>query len=892
MVDVPSDSTTTRTITVGGSISDTLEKLGDHDWFRINLTAGESISVLLDGITLEDPYLRIRDAQGNILFEIDDIVSGVNRDSLLGFTASYTGIFYIDAGAWDEGYTGNYTLSVSVYTPPPVATVEQAADQLVNGYWSGDSHHFNVTQGGTITVNLTALTAAGQTLARAALATWNDIIGVNFTEVAAGGQITFDDNKAGAFSSSIWADRIISTSQVNVSTQWLADNGTALNGYSFQTYIHEIGHALGLGHGGNYNETARYPYEALFQNDGWPVTVMSYFDQSENTYFAGQGFSQNFITTPMMADIAAMSVLYGLSTTTRVGNTTYGSGWGTAMGALCIFDSGGIDTIDVSAISGNHRIDLNPGSFSNIKSEVGNVSIALGVMIENATGGSGDDTLIGNSADNVLIGGAGNDSVSYASAAAGVTVNLGLAGAQNTIGAGTDTLTGFERLYGSQYGDRLTAGAGITIIHGGGGNDTLIATADGDILMGEAGDDTLISGAGDDQLSGGGGNDTFRDTTGGLSGDTITDFSAGDRIILTNANLGSFSFSLSGSTLTYAGGSLTLTGVTGTLVASAAAGGWVQLSLEASINDARNDFNGDGRSDLAWLNTNGTFTSWQGQPNGSFVANPGSGANALDASWRIVGVGDFNGDGKDDLLWRHQSGVIGQWQGQSNGTFANTSGVAANAVDNSWSVAGVADYNGDGRGDILWRHSSGEVSQWLGQPNGGFANNDGAAANKVDVSWTIVANSDFNGDDRADVLWRHTSGAFAEWQGTASGALVNAGSVLAGASGSVVGSGDFNGDSRDDVLMRAANGSITVWLGQASEQFTSFTPTRQLLDGNWKIVAIGDYNGDGKDDLLWRHGSGEAGEWLATGSGDFAYNGAIPTLDPSWQIQSPDILLV
>jgi len=94
------------------------------------------------------------------------------------------------------------------------------------------------------------------------------------------------------------------------------------------------------------------------------------------------------------------------------------------------------------------------------------------------------------------------------------------------------------------------------------------------------------------------------------------------------------------------------------------------------------------------------------------------------------------------------------------------------------------------------------------------------------------------------------------------------------------------------VLMRAANGSITVWLGQASEQFTSFTPTRQLLDGNWKIVAIGDYNGDGKDDLLWRHGSGEAGEWLATGSGDFAYNGAIPTLDPSWQIQSPDILLV
>lgn len=50
---------------------------------------------------------------------------------------------------------------------------------------------------------------------------------------------------------------------------------------------------------------------------------MSYFDQTENTYFAGLGFTQNFVTTPMMADIAAMSVLYGLSTTTRGGDNTY-----------------------------------------------------------------------------------------------------------------------------------------------------------------------------------------------------------------------------------------------------------------------------------------------------------------------------------------------------------------------------------------------------------------------------------------------------------------------------------------------------------------------------------------------------------------------------------------
>ena len=91
MVDIPGDNTTTRSILVGGSISDALEVVGDHDWIRIELTAGQSISVFLDGLTLEDPYLRIRNASGNLLYENDDISSGTNRDSLLAFTATYTG---------------------------------------------------------------------------------------------------------------------------------------------------------------------------------------------------------------------------------------------------------------------------------------------------------------------------------------------------------------------------------------------------------------------------------------------------------------------------------------------------------------------------------------------------------------------------------------------------------------------------------------------------------------------------------------------------------------------------------------------------------------------------------------------------------------------------------
>jgi serralysin len=516
--DIPGDSTTTASITVGGTVNGTLETAVDHDWFRIDLTAGQSITVFVDGTTLEDSYLRIHNAAGTVLYENDDINPGIVRDSRLSFTATSTGTYYIDVGSFEETYAGDYQVSVSVYTPPPLATYDQIANQLVEGYWGGDDHHFNVSQGGSLTVNVTGLTAAGKTLAREALKLWGDVIGVQFVEVTSGGQITFNDDQPGAFTDGSWSSGIISSSHVNISTQWLADYGTGLNSYSFQSYVHEIGHALGLGHAGNYNGSATYPYDASFQNDAWVTSIMSYFSPTDNTYFAGQGFTENFVVTPMMADIVAMQTLYGLSTTTRTGDTIYGfhSTAGRAVYdasanptvGYTIFDSGGTDTLDYSGFGTSQTINLNPETFSNVGSGVGNVAIARGVVIENAVGGSGSELIIGNSANNILDGGGGNDTVSYETASAGVTVDLSTAAPQNTIAAGVDTVQNFENLRGSAFGDVLTA-RGSGIIWAGAGNDVIHGSIwGGDHLYGESGDDTFVPGKGFDFVDGGVGWDT------------------------------------------------------------------------------------------------------------------------------------------------------------------------------------------------------------------------------------------------------------------------------------------------------------------------------------------------------------------------------------------------
>ena len=363
----------------------------------------------------------------------------------------------------------------------PVWSHDQIARQLTHDFWHSMGHSsqsFAIRSGGTLTVDVSQVNATDRAIAREALQTWTEMSGIQFREVSYGAQIRFDDENDGAYAStSGWGGRI-TQAEVNIKAGWSTD------AYRFQVYLHEIGHALGLGHAGNYDgarakaegRSITYGDDAMYANDTWLTTVMSYFHPG---LAPSVDATPSNLETPMVADLIAITNLYGTPVGVQAGNTTYGDGahgaeWMklSAVRTRTLVDSGGQDVIDLRSRSDDQRLDLNPESYSDLDGRKNVLAIARGTVIEDARLGGGDDTVAGNGAANridggagddkitgggggdAIIGGAGNDTLEGGSGrdaavfdAASGGFSASLAGQALTVrGAGTDTLTGFETL--------------------------------------------------------------------------------------------------------------------------------------------------------------------------------------------------------------------------------------------------------------------------------------------------------------------------------------------------------------------------------------------------------------------------------------------------------------
>jgi Ca2+-binding RTX toxin-like protein len=135
-------------VTVGGSASGALQIAGDHDWFAVQFQAGATYAINLvgragGGGTLADPYLQLHNSSGTLLASNDDITPGSDSDSQLVFTAPSSGTFYVDAGAFVDGYTGTYRVDVSqtgtATTPMGEVLVGAAGGDTLQGGAGGDS---------------------------------------------------------------------------------------------------------------------------------------------------------------------------------------------------------------------------------------------------------------------------------------------------------------------------------------------------------------------------------------------------------------------------------------------------------------------------------------------------------------------------------------------------------------------------------------------------------------------------------------------------------------------------------------------------------------------------------------------------------------------------------
>ena len=422
------------------------ESQGGTDWVAVTLVAGHTYSFGAVGLGavgsgVTDPLIKLHAANGTVLDQNDDSGPGFCAD--LSFTATTSGTYYIEVKSLNGVTDGEYGLVVTEGDRPSYgADLGAAVLYRAGASWNASAGEpVNITwavRGSGIATDASGdpapfsmLTAAQIAATQDALANYSEISNITFNRLVGSGGVasnsatilvgayTSTTDGAGAYAMFPGSTAASSSDgDLWINNDSVSTTSMPVGTYDYFVFLHELGHAMGLEHPGDYNAAPgvniTYRNSAQFIEDSQQFSVMSYFAATDTQADS----PTSYCDTLMLYDIYAIQSMYGVNSATRSGNDTYGfhsnlSGaydfTANADPLMCIWDGAGLDTLDLSGFGGRQVIDLNDGGFSDVGGFKGNLSIAYGAMIENAVGGRGADEIWGNDLANFLRGGKGGD---------------------------------------------------------------------------------------------------------------------------------------------------------------------------------------------------------------------------------------------------------------------------------------------------------------------------------------------------------------------------------------------------------------------------------------------------------------------------------------------------